>query len=142
MAKIDSIEARLLNWARWKMRAGGTLNYAGVRYDSVGSSSGYREAVIPVVDCEADETDAAIRQLPVHLRDTLAAHYTGAFVDVPSQARVLGCSVSTVHARINDAHQRLFQHFEAKRQAARAEAERLAALSGHPVVRRKEFYEL
>jgi hypothetical protein len=139
MAKIDSIEHRLLNWARWKLRSGGTLNYAGVNYDSVGSSSGYREAVIPIVDCEADETEAAIQQLPVHLRDTLAAHYTGTHTDIPSQASSLGCSVSTVHARISDAHARLFAHFELKRQAGQAERERLADLMGRPIVRKTSW---
>jgi hypothetical protein len=142
MAKIDVIELRLLNWARWKMRSGGMLNYAGVNYQSVGSSSGYREAVIPIVDCEADETEAAIQQLDVRLRDTITVHYTGNFIDAAYQAKTLGCAVSTLHARISEAHRKLFDYFEARRKAGDAERERLASLLGHPVVRKKHFYEL
>lgn len=142
MAKIDYIEFRLLNWARWKMHAGGKLNYAGVNWESVGSSSGYREAVIPIDDCDASVTDVAVQQLPPHLQDTLAQHYTGEHTDVPSQARALGCAVSTVHSRIEDAHRRLSQYFYAKSEAQRTEQERIAAASGRPIARKKEFYEL
>lgn len=142
MAKIQAIENRLMNWVRWKLRAGGTLRYAAVNYDAIGSGSGYREAVIPVDDCEACETDAAVRLLPGHLRATLDEHYMGEHIDIPSQAAKLKCAVSTVHARIDDAHRRLSIHFQAKADAARAERDRVAAISGHPVLRKKEFYEL
>lgn len=128
--KIDLIELRLLNWARWRSRSGGMLNYAGIDYGSVGSSSGYREAVIPIADCEADETEAAVQGLAVHLRDTVRVHYLGSYIDIGAQANVLQCAVSTVHARIAEAHRRLQDHFEAKRQAAEAERARVEALHG------------
>lgn len=143
MAKIEAIERRLENWARWKMRAGGHLNYAGVNWETLGEGrSGYREAVIPIDDCEAADTDAAIHQLPKHLQETLGVHYTGEHTDIPSQAQRLGCAVSTVHARIDDAHRRLSQHFHEKAEAARREQERIAVASGRPINRKKEFYEL
>jgi hypothetical protein len=142
MAKIDYIEFRLLNWARWKMRAGGRLNYAGINWESAGTSSGYREAVIPIDDCDASVTNDAVLQLPKHLQETLLEHYTGEHTDVPTQARKLGCGVSTVHARIEDAHHRLSAYFYAKAEAGRVEQERIAAASGRPIARKKEFYEL
>ena len=143
MAKIEAIERRLENWARWKMRAGGHLNYAGVNWETLGDGrSGYREAVIPIDDCEAADTDAAIQLLPRHLQDTLTEHYTGEHADIPSQAKKLGCAVSTVHARIEDAHRRLSQHFHERAEAARREQERIAAIGGRPIKRKKEFYEL
>lgn len=142
MAKIDIIELRLLNWARWKMRSGGMLNYAGIDYSSVGSSSGYREAVIPIDDCEANATDAAVCALPQHLRRTIEEHYTGAHEDIPSQALELKCAVSTVHARISEAHRRLFEHFDQRRRAAEAERARVEAVHGwSPRAKAKSIFE-
>ena len=61
MAKIEDIERRLMNWARWKMVAGsGGLGYARLQLEAEGSRDGYREAKVPVVDCEASETDELV----------------------------------------------------------------------------------
>lgn len=140
MAKIDYIEHRLLNWARWKMRQGGSLNYAGINWDFEGRS-GYREAVIPINDCEAADTDEAIHKLPQHLQETLVEHYTGETVDIPSQAERLGCGVSTVHARIDEAHQRLATYYRMRADADRTEQERIAVLIGRPKQRKKLWFE-
>jgi len=137
MAKSDYVEQRLLNWALWKMRPGGRLGHAAVNWSSLDTptGSGYREAAIPVSDCEAADTDAAIKQLPKHLQETVHEHYCGKHTDIPNQARLLGCSVSTVHARIDHAHRLLAAHFRDKRDQAQRERERVEALAGHPAQR-------
>lgn len=131
MAKIEAIENRLLNWARWKMAAGGgSMGYARTGAGD-GGGGGYRESSIPITDCEAAVTDAAVARLPLHLRETVGVHYLGEYQDSQRQAARLQCSTSTLWARLTDAHRRLQLDFAERHEAARAERERVERLSGH-----------
>lgn len=129
MAKIEAIENRLLNWARWKLAANnGSMGYA--RPSTGAGGGGYREAAIPITDCDAADTDAAIALLPLHLRETLGVHYLGEHQDVQRQAARLQCSVPTLYARLTDAHRRLQLHFTERFEAMKAERHRVQRLTG------------
>lgn len=105
MARLEDVERRLLNWARWRAGMGsGGMGYAGVHWGAEGGTrAAYREARIPTMDCEGEETDRAVRALPSDLRRTVEVHY----VEVRSETdamRRLACGRSTLHARIGRAH--------------------------------------
>ena len=55
------MDRRCESWARWRVSQGGRggLGDARAATWAAGASSGYREAVIPMLDCEAEETDRA-----------------------------------------------------------------------------------
>ena len=66
MARIDWIEDRLNNWARWKLTRGtGGLGYASVNLanPTLGVREPYAEAPIPTNAVEAGETDDAVNRL-------------------------------------------------------------------------------
>lgn len=129
MARIEEVERRLLNWARWKHGAGsGGLGFGGGAWPSgVGSGSRYREAVIPTNDCEASETDRAVAALEHRLATTVAQVYlTSASTEI--DARALGITPAGVKARIWEAHWRIAAWFTERQALARAERARLQAL--------------
>lgn len=134
MARIEDIERRLLNWARWKLgEGGGSLGYAGVCLTDDTSRSLYREAIIPTVDCEADETDQAVQALEPIYRRTIEVVY----VEEPSvkrAAQLLFIAESTMKGRISEAHRRLSNWFADKAQQRRAARERVeqAVLRARP----------
>jgi len=127
MARLEDIERRLLNWARWKHGAGsGGLGY-GSTWNMEPSGSKYREAVIPTVDCEASETDMAIQSLDERLQMTIRQVYlTGASATI--DAEKLGCSAAAVKARIWDAHRRISNWLHDRKTAADNERRRVEAL--------------
>ena len=132
MAKIEWIEQRLQNWARWRLRAGGEgpLGYASVELGGGANMgrSGYVEAAIPIGDVEAAETDSAIARLyPGGLRLTVIEVYTGRG-GMKDKAKRLACGESTIHARIDQAHKQLAEHFMAQNDRFRNERYRLEAL--------------
>lgn len=135
MARIEWVEFRLQNWARWKAGAGDSpLGYATTSLtESV--RSGYRESPVPTNAVEAAETDTAVRALhPAELGRTLVCYYCdgGTYRD---KVRALGCSVATMYSRIDQAHQQLARALTERGQAAqreRARVERLQALSRPP----------
>lgn len=106
MARLEDIERRLQNWARWKHGAGqGGLGF-GSTWNMEASGSNYREAVIPTFDCEASETDQAVESLEVRLRQTVRQVYlTGDSATI--DAAKLGCTVAAVKSRVWDAHRRI-----------------------------------
>lgn len=109
MARIEDIERRLLNWARWRVtEGGGSIGYASVRLSSDVLASGdrYREAVIPTSDCEAAETDGLVMKLTSELRATVENYYTGRGGEAECLKR-LCIGRSTLHARIDRAHRAL-----------------------------------
>lgn len=129
MGRIEDIERRLQNWARWKTSSGsGSLGYARVQLASDTSREGYREARIPTLDCEAEETDRAVLALPSELRRTVELHYLGGG-SLRRQAAVLCCSESTVHARIVRAHQVIQSWLRDLDRARRQESARIARLN-------------
>ncbi len=110
MARIEWVEERLLNWARWisrkKDRGQGYPTQNVLARFWMGGRYREAEAHIPINDVEAFATHKAIEQLPAHLRDTVHQVYLtdGSVTD---DAATLGCAVSTVHARVEEAHRRL-----------------------------------
>jgi hypothetical protein len=134
MARIEWIEHRLLNWARWKMQRGGGvggLGYASVNLIGALSGGGRQhcaETVVPTNEIEAAATDAAISRLhPGGLALAVREHYTGRG-GIKDQARRLCCAESTLHARIAQAHRQLADHFLAQQDKAKAERARVEAL--------------
>jgi hypothetical protein len=131
MARIEDIERRLLNWARWRLGGqSGGLGYSTVNLaDAEAARDGYREAVIPTVDCEAEETDRAVVSLASELRATVESVYLGGG-GLAQKARRLCCSIPTIHARVDLAHRRIqawLADAEVARKAQRERIERLQA---------------
>jgi hypothetical protein len=128
MARIEEIERRLLNWARWKHGANnGGLGYAGMRWGDVVNTSRCRESIIPTNDCEAEETDRAVLALEDRLRDTVQVTYLQD-CSMRSRAAQLGCSEPAVKARVWQAHQCLSRWLADKAQQAQVERERVQRL--------------
>lgn len=127
MARIESVEWRLLNWARWK--AGRSIRYAASNMDNAGMPRDpWAEAPIPTTDCEASETDDAIDAvLNPEQRTTVYVVYLGVGTGADA-LRHLGCSKSALHDRISAAHRKLANHFAESAERARNERERVEAL--------------
>lgn len=131
MARIEWVEHRLQNWARWRMcRGAGMLGYA--RADLASGQTGrdgFVEASIPISDVEASETDQAIQRLnPPGLALTLVEVYCGRG-GLKDKARRLCCSEVTVHARVDQAHRQLVRLLDEARKARESERQRVEALT-------------
>lgn len=133
MARIDWVEQRLQNWARYVLTSGGSGNmgYAGVDWSGMANSNagrdGYITTTIPIAECEAGETAASVMTLPSELRATVEAFYLGNG-GVRQKCERLCISEDTLYRRIDRAHRALAQLWDAKRQAQQAERERLEQL--------------
>ena len=107
MARIEEVERRLLNWARWRAGAGsGGMGFASVNMAACGDRSGNRESVIPTLDCEAEETDRAVMALASELRATVEAIYLGNGT-MAAKARRLCVTEDGINRRIGRAHARI-----------------------------------
>lgn len=106
-SKLEDIERRLLNWARWKAGAGvGGLGYASVNMLAAlsgGSRAAADPVPIPTMAIEAEETDRAVLALPSELRRTVEVVYLGRG-GMPDHAQALAAPVATVKARVCRAH--------------------------------------
>lgn len=129
MARIEWVEQRLQNWARWRLMSGsGVLGYAGVNLAEAGGvREPYAEAPIPVTEVEASETDTAVERLPGHLKATVLELYLGQG-GIRDKLKRLCCSEPTLHRRIEQAHRLLADHFTALDDRRRAERARVEAL--------------
>lgn len=131
MPRIDWIEQRLLNWARWKLGAdGGSMGYAAVDLTNPtpGIRDPYAEAAIPTNAIEAADTDDAVQRLhPGELRATVIEYYVGAGT-YTDKLRRLVCSKATMYARIDQAHAKLAEHWNARRVSQAAERDRVEKL--------------
>lgn len=130
MARVDWIERRLLNWARWKLNSGsGPLGYAGVDLSNPTPEvrDPYTEAPIPTLGVEASETDDAVQRLPSELKATVLEYYTGKG-GLNDHLRRLVCAKATMYARLERADRLLAEHFNARDDKARSERKRLEAL--------------
>lgn len=127
MARIESVEWRLLNWARWK--AGRSIGYAASNPDNAGMPRDpWAETPIPTSDCEASETDDAIDAvLSEEQQRTVYVVYLGPGTGEDA-LRHLGCSKSALHDRIGAAHRKLAHHFAEAVERARNERERVEGL--------------
>lgn len=130
MARIDWVEDRLQNWARWKVaRGGGNMGYSGVDLAGAnGGRSGYVTAAVPILDAEAAATDEAVGRLqPGGLCLTVHQFYCGPGGH-KEKAGQLCCSVPAMYARIDQAHRQLADHFLAQQERQRVERARVEAL--------------
>ena len=128
MARIEAIEHRLLNWARWRLTRGtGVLGYASVDLTNPTPTmrEPYAETPIPTNAVEAAETDSAVNRLhPGGLKLAVEEFYVGCG-GVKDKARRLGIGESTLYLRIDQAHQQLAEHFAARAAKARDERRRV-----------------
>lgn len=130
MARVDWVERRLLNWARWKLGdSGGPGGYAGVNManPTPGIREPYEAAPIPVLSVEASETDTAVATLCLELRRTVTEFYTGRG-GLSDHLQRLGCAKATLYARLDRADRELVAWFNGKDQRARAERQRVELL--------------
>lgn len=128
MARIEDIERRLLNWARWRHGAGsGGLGYATVNLAAEGGRDNFREAVIPTIDCEAEETDQAVLALSSELRATVEAVYLQGGT-MAAKSRRLCCSEPTIYSRIDQAHRRIQSWLAERDRVRREQRARLEAM--------------
>ncbi|MES2959788.1 MAG: hypothetical protein V4792_16485 [Pseudomonadota bacterium] len=129
MARIEDIERRLLNWARWTInRTGGVLGYAAAAMEERVDGEGWdAQAVIPTVDCEASDTELAVQALDERLKATVQMVYLQGG-GLRRKAERLCCSEATVHARIDEAHRKLSAWLADRAQRRQAERERVEQL--------------
>lgn len=128
MARIEDIDRRLCNWARWKLGAGsGGMGFSSAGHAREGGGYGYRVAVIPTVDCEAEETDRAVQSLDEQLWRTMVLVYVGAG-SMRRKASSMAISEAAMHSRVWDAHRQLEAWFTERQSAARTERRRVEML--------------
>lgn len=129
MARIEDIERRLLNWARWRIdRTSGVLGYAAASLEERVDGEGWdAQAVIPTVDCEASDTEVAVQALESRLKATVEEVYLKGG-GLRRKAAQLCCSEATIHARIDEAHRKLSTWFTDRQQQRQAERERVQRL--------------
>jgi hypothetical protein len=130
MQRIDWVEARLVNWARWKLGGGsGGMGYARTNpAQSNAGRSGYITAPVPVLEAEAGETDQGVHALrPLGLRLTIEQVYCqpGSMAE---HAQALACAEATLYARIAQAHQQLAAYLLQRQAARKAERDRVESL--------------
>jgi hypothetical protein len=131
MAKIEDIERRLQNWARWRLGAdGGPLSHAGVNWDAMqggGVREPYADAPVPTSAVEAAETQDAVARLETVLRFSVEVYYLEGGGDRHKLNR-LCCTARTMHDRIDRAHRVLAGYFADRQERARLERARVEAL--------------
>jgi hypothetical protein len=132
VARIDWIEQRLLNWARWRLsRGGGMLGYASVDLtglaDADAGRDGYISATIPISDVEASETEGAVERLQSELKAAVEIVYLGTGTMNEKCARLF-IAAQTMKDRIGRAHRVLADHFLAQQDKRKAERERVERL--------------
>ena len=111
MARIEWVRLRLNNWALWKAResSGGLGFKTQCTYLNVVVDGGHRESTLPVDDVDAEVTNQAVLSLRgprQHLYDTLVCIYLQDTGHVRGALK-LGCAVSTVKARLEEADRAL-----------------------------------
>lgn len=111
MAKLEWIDQRLQNWARW-VHGGlaGGLGYSGMRWGAPTASSSDREAVIPTNAVEASETHDEVVKLTPELRQTVEVYYLGSGSRAQMCER-LRCATATIDSRLTKAHRLLADVF-------------------------------
>lgn len=131
MAKIEWIEQRLQNWARWRLtRGSGVVGYAAVNLADpmLGvHREPYADAPVPTNGIEAGETDSAVRALPGELRATVECYYLSPCTE-NEKLRRLCVAKRTMHDRVHRAQQLIAAHFTERQAAAGAERARVEAL--------------
>jgi hypothetical protein len=124
MARIEWVKQRLANWALWKARNdGGGMGFATRSVLlSEASDRSYAGNVIPVLELDGEQTNAAVESLKVprpRLYQTLQLVYienTG----IKGAARAQGIAVSTVSALLDAADHALSAWFGDKAERDKA----------------------
>lgn len=129
MARNEEMERRCLNWARWKNGEGqGGLGYGGGGWNWTGADRAtFREARVPTLDAEAEQTDRAMQSLEPALALTVEVYYlsTGTMEERCSFLRI---SRATIYARVDRAHEALAAWLRDAEAKARHERERVQLL--------------
>lgn len=122
----DDIERRLQNWGRWKHGAGaGGLGYAKVSFGvEVVDCDRELEAVVPTINCEAEETDRAIATLPSELRATVELVYVLGGT-VVAKAKRLACTERTVYSRLEKARRFISRWLSEQAEVRQVERQRV-----------------
>lgn len=97
---------RLLRWAKWKMRSGVALGFKpSVNFYRLagGASQDYNQ----VIDSECIETENAVNQLPVMLRELIRIEYLGIGSDESLKSECFGCCVRSFRKWKRVAHKKL-----------------------------------
>ena len=118
MARIEYIKQRLENWARWhQQRDGGGLGYPSQSaFVRLMPRSGPGEAVIPINDLDASETEDAVNSLRLvksHLYLMLHHIYVQNW-DIKRTAKALCKAESTIKAHLDQADHALQAWFTAR----------------------------
>lgn len=130
MARIEDIERRLLNWARWRaLMADGGGRFARVtlgeeRVDGEGWDA---PTVIGTDDAEAEVTEQAVMALPSPQRAAVEAHYLGTGTAARKAAR-LCIAVATMYQRVEVAHRSIARWLADRVQMQREQRARVEAL--------------
>jgi hypothetical protein len=126
MARIEWVKERLVIWGAWKARR----EDSGLGFPRInillsmggGGAGGYREAVVPINELEAAETDRAVESLKLvksHLYLTLQYIYvrnTG----IRLCAQRMGRAESTIKAQLEQADAEIARWYEVRREQAEA----------------------
>jgi hypothetical protein len=131
VARIEWIEQRLVNWARWRLSSGiGMLGYASIELGDAlleGKGEGYDAAPVPLSDIDGSETQQAIDKLSPDLKATIEQQYL-ANVPLDRKLRRLGIAKQTFYDRIDSAHRALAGFFTDKSERQKAERKRVEQL--------------
>lgn len=97
---------RLVRWANWKMRSGVALGFKpAVNFYRL--AGGLNQDYNQVIDSECIETDNAVNELPVMLRELIRIEYLGIGSDEQLKAECFGCCVRSFRKWRRVAHERL-----------------------------------
>jgi DNA-directed RNA polymerase specialized sigma24 family protein len=106
MARNPAIEARLQRWADWRTAGDGS------GYPSISTlhrswqpgSPGIAPTMKVSRSSDVRATERAVNALSERMAMTVKVHYLLTWMSLEEQAQTLGCSVSTVVARVERAH--------------------------------------
>ena len=130
MARIDWVQHRLENWARWHS----TMNGAGLGFASQAAflreavdCDGRPEARIPIDEVEASITNDAVETLKLgygHLHQTLRLYYLRG-EGIKGTARMMRRAESTIHMQLARADALLAAWFAERKRRKEAEGQAL-----------------
>lgn len=124
---------RMRNWARFK--SGSSLGYASVDLEN-GAAGGYREARMPMLSGEGEDTDKALQTLEVRYRRAVELWWAWEDTEVTVLARRCGgIDKKTYARRVMDGHVLLRSELARlcdayKRHVAQASASQMGMRSG------------
>lgn len=100
--RIEWVDARLWNWARWMARSGSTgLGYASPNWRGVPSGGSYAEARIPLACGEAEVTHQAVLSLSDDHQRVVREWYLLHPGSAKAVALSIGVAMCTVYARLD-----------------------------------------